>query len=83
MFGVAICIVTDHLPEPSDIWVQPAITTSDEVLLLGFDSVSQHYYSLQGEQCTIDLAVASNSIITDYSLLAADTTTTQHQKQGV
>ena len=46
---VAICVVTDY-PQPfCDVWIQPAVAISNDVLLLGFDSSSQHYYSLQGE----------------------------------
>ena len=49
MFKVAICIVTDRPQQPCDAWIQPAVAISDDVLLLGFNSSSQHYYSLQGE----------------------------------
>ena len=49
MLGVAICIVCDQPKQCCDTWVQPTTTISNDVLLLGFDSVSQHYFSLEGK----------------------------------
>ena len=48
LLGVGICVITDQPGEGCDVWVQPHATVSDDIILLGFDSVSHHYYSLEG-----------------------------------
>ena len=54
VLGVCICIITDQLDTSScDIWVQPVNSINDEIILMGFDSVSQHYYSLQRKYARI------------------------------
>lgn len=51
LFGVTICVITDREQEPFDIRIQPKPDSieSDDVLLLGFNSMTKHYYSLQGK----------------------------------
>ena len=49
LFGIVICVVTDLSCDMFDMWIYPSHAISDDVLLLGYDSMSKHYYSLTGE----------------------------------
>ena len=49
LFGIVICVVTDLSCDMFTMWIYPSITISDDVLLLGYDSMSKHYYSLKGK----------------------------------
>ena len=46
---IVICVVTDLSCDMFTMWIYPSITISDDVLLLGYDSMSKHYYSLKGK----------------------------------
>ena len=49
LFSIVICVVTDLSCDMFTMWIYPSITISDDVLLLGYDSMSKHYYSLKGK----------------------------------
>lgn len=50
LFQVPICIITDQpAPQDPDVWIRPPVVVTENVLLLGFDSQSCHYHSLEGE----------------------------------
>ena len=40
LLGVGICVITDQPGEGCDDWMQPHATVNDDIILLGFDSVS-------------------------------------------
>ena len=58
MLGVAIMVTTDSEDqEDFQIWIQPAESTTNEVVLLGLRGES-HYYSLEG-----NITIIWNSVI--------------------
>ena len=49
VLGVPILVTTDSSDEDEyQVWVYPSNVNTEEVMLLGYSSISSHYYSLEG-----------------------------------